>query len=96
MNAAHIGVAVNGGVVTLTGHVETLAVTHAAAEAVLRVHGVNAAAQDIEVRLGPETARTADDIAAATAWAAPGVTAVENEISIEERTPPVICCAKPF
>lgn len=60
LNAAHIGVAVRGGVVTLTGHVETFAEKFAAERAVRRVKGVTAVAQEIEVHL-PDDKKTADD-----------------------------------
>jgi osmotically-inducible protein OsmY len=65
VTAAHIGVAANAGVVTLTGHVETLAEKHAAEAAALRVKGVHAVANELEVRLAPETRRTDEAIAAA-------------------------------
>ena len=39
MTAAHIGVAANAGVITLTGHVESFAQKHAAETAVRRVKG---------------------------------------------------------
>jgi osmotically-inducible protein OsmY len=71
--ASEIGVAVKDGVVTLTGHVDTSAKKWRAEEAALRVNGVAAVANNIEVRLvnGDITAvavnalKTDDDIAAA-------------------------------
>lgn len=65
VTASHIGVTANDGVVTLTGHVENLAEKHAAEAASRRVKGVKAVADEIEVRLLPETQRTDDEIAAA-------------------------------
>ena len=60
INAAHIGVAVERGVVTLTGHVTTFAQKAAAEEVVRRVKGVKGIAQEIEVRpIGAN--KTADD-----------------------------------
>ncbi|MBB3545171.1 MULTISPECIES: BON domain-containing protein [unclassified Rhizobium] len=50
INAAHIGVTAEGGVVTLTGHVATYAEKDAAERAARRVTGVHAIAQEIEVR----------------------------------------------
>ena len=50
INAAHIGVAVECGVVTLTGHVSTYAQKAAAEDVVRRVKGVKGIAQEIEVR----------------------------------------------
>jgi osmotically-inducible protein OsmY len=65
VTAAHIGVTANDGVVTLTGHVDNYAEKHAAEAAALRVRGVSAVADEIEVRLSPETQRTDDELAAA-------------------------------
>ncbi len=60
IDAIHIGVAVDNGVATLTGHVATLAERTAAEAAVRRVRGVRAIAQEIEVR-SPSDKKTADD-----------------------------------
>lgn len=60
LNAAQIGVAVNKGVVTLTGSVGSYAEKIAAEQAVRRVKGVQAIAQEIEVRY-PNDKKTADD-----------------------------------
>lgn len=57
---AHIGVAVDKGVVTLTGHVANYAEKLAAEAAVRRVKGVRAVAEELEVRV-PNHKRTADD-----------------------------------
>ncbi len=65
VTAAHIGVAANDGVVTLTGHVASFAQKQAAEIAASQVKGVKAIAQEIEVRLPSDTARTDEDIAAA-------------------------------
>lgn len=65
VNAAHIGVTANAGVVTLTGHVESFAEKHAVEEATRRVKGVKAVAEELEVRLPVETKRSDDEIAAA-------------------------------
>jgi len=58
--ATNIGVAVEDGVVTLTGHVASSAERLAAERAVRRVGGVRAIAEEIEVRL-PTESKTADD-----------------------------------
>jgi len=50
VNAAHIGVAVNNGVMTLTGHVGSFAEKFAAERAAGRVVGVKAVAEELEVR----------------------------------------------
>jgi osmotically-inducible protein OsmY len=60
IDAAHIGVTVDGGVVTLTGHVSSYAEKIAAEEAVRRVKGVRAIAEEIEVRY-PGHKQTSDD-----------------------------------
>ena len=65
VTAGHIGVAANGGVVTLSGHVESYAKKHAAEVAARRVKGVKAVAEEIEVRLPFDARRSDDDIAAA-------------------------------
>ncbi len=63
--AAHLGVTANEGVVALTGHVDTYPQKHAAEMAVRRVKGVLAVADEIEVRLPAESARSDESIAAA-------------------------------
>lgn len=60
VNAAHIGVAVENGVVTLSGHVGSYAEKLAAEKAAKRVKGVHAIAEEIEVRF-PSDKKTADD-----------------------------------
>jgi osmotically-inducible protein OsmY len=65
VTAAHIGVTAKGGVVALTGHVESYVEKHAAETAAGRVKGVKAVAEEIEVRLPFETKRGDEDIAAA-------------------------------
>ncbi len=60
INAAHIGVAVDNGVVTLSGHVETYTEKTKAEELVRHVKGVHGIAQEIEVRY-PGHKQTADD-----------------------------------
>jgi osmotically-inducible protein OsmY len=67
IDASAIGVTAKGGVVTLTGFVDTYAGKLAAERAAKRVHGVKAVANDIEVRLKLE--RTDADIAADAARA---------------------------
>ena len=64
VNAAHIGVAANKGVVTLTGFVTSYAEKAAAERATRRVKGVKAIAEEIEVRLPSHTKRADDEIAA--------------------------------
>jgi osmotically-inducible protein OsmY len=64
VNAAHIGVTANNGVVTLTGFVTSYAEKTAAERAARRVKGVRAIAEEIEVRLPSDTKRADDEIAA--------------------------------
>lgn len=66
VDAAHIGISVRDGVVTLSGHVISFVEKFAAERAVRRVKGVKAVAQELEVRL-PSEAKTADDEIAARA-----------------------------
>jgi osmotically-inducible protein OsmY len=65
VTAAHIGVTARGGVVALTGHVESYVEKHAAETAAGRVKGVKAVAEEIEVRLPFEKKRGDEEIAAA-------------------------------
>ena len=60
VDAQDIGVAVSNGVVTLSGHVSSYAQKIAVQQAVQRVKGVQAIAQEIEVRY-PGEKKTADD-----------------------------------
>ncbi|HKH80666.1 MAG TPA: BON domain-containing protein [Methylovirgula sp.] len=60
IDAAHIGVAVADGVVTLTGYVGSYAEKTMAEHVVRRVKGVRAIAEEIEVRF-PARKKTADD-----------------------------------
>jgi len=65
IQAAHIGVAANNGVVTLSGHVDTYMEKSAAENAARRVKGVKAVAEEIEVKLAIGVKRTDEEIAAA-------------------------------
>jgi osmotically-inducible protein OsmY len=60
LDATHIGVSVEKGVVTLTGHVASFAQKQAAITAVRRINGVRAIAEEIEVRY-PFEKKVADD-----------------------------------
>jgi osmotically-inducible protein OsmY len=64
-----IGVAVKNGVVALTGWVDSFGKKWAAERAALRVRGVQAVANDIEVRLAPFDERTDVDLAEAASRA---------------------------
>src|SRR5882672_10067838 len=60
-----IGVSVKQGVVTLSGHVDSYTKKWAAEEAALRVRGVKAVANEVDVRLSSSDERTDADIASA-------------------------------
>jgi osmotically-inducible protein OsmY len=64
-DAADIGVSVDNGVVTLRGDVATYAARAAAERVALRVYGVKALANDLNVRLPGQYQRTDSDIAQA-------------------------------
>ncbi len=63
LDAAHIGVAVDQDVVTLTGHVSSYAQKLAAISAVRRVKGVHGIADEIDVRYSPDKKTSDDEIA---------------------------------
>lgn len=63
IDAANIGVAVDNGVVTLTGHVPTYVQKTATEEAVRRVKGVKGIAEEIEVRPFGSNLTADDEIA---------------------------------
>jgi osmotically-inducible protein OsmY len=65
VNAAQIGVAVDKGVVTLLGSVDTYPDKWSAEDAVKRVNGVRAVAQDLTVKVLAEHQRTDSEIATA-------------------------------
>lgn len=62
-NAAHVGVAVDRGVVTLTGHIDTYAEKAAIERAVQRVSGVAAIALELDVKLAPNHQRSDTELA---------------------------------
>ncbi len=65
VTADHIGITAAGGVVTLTGHVDSYWQKSAAERAAGRVKGVRAIAEEIEVRLPVRVHHADDEIAAA-------------------------------
>jgi osmotically-inducible protein OsmY len=67
VNAADIGVAVKDGVVTLSGNVQSYWDRTAAEQAALRVSGVRAIANELEIHLPSSSERTDEDIAEAAA-----------------------------
>jgi len=65
VNAAHIGITANAGVVTLLGRAESFFEKHEIEAAALRTRGVKAVVMEIEVKLPFDMTRGDDDIAAA-------------------------------
>lgn len=65
LDATHIGVAVNDGVVTLTGQVRSFPDRWMAERVVKQISGVKGLANDIEVRLAGDFRRNDSDLAAA-------------------------------
>jgi len=63
VDAAHIGVAVEKGVVSLSGHVSSYAEKLAAEKAVKRVKGVRAVAEGLKVRFASDKKTNDDEIA---------------------------------
>jgi osmotically-inducible protein OsmY len=63
VDAAHIGVAVEDGIVTLTGHVKIYVEKYAAERAARRVRGVKAIANEVEIKLPGSSRRSDEDIA---------------------------------
>jgi osmotically-inducible protein OsmY len=63
LDEKHIGVAVAEAIVTLTGHVPTFIQKLAAETAALRVRGVRAVANELEVRTADQSKRADDEIA---------------------------------
>jgi len=81
VDAAHIVVCVRGGVVTLSGHVDSFAEKFAAERTVHRVKGV--VAQELEVRL-PSDRKTADEeIARAVKMLSSGALVPDGRIAIK-------------
>lgn len=65
VNETHIGVSVNNGIVTLSGHVSTLGEKYGAEKAAKRVSGVKAVADEVDVKLAHHAKRSDQDIATA-------------------------------
>jgi osmotically-inducible protein OsmY len=65
VNAAHIGVSVKDGVVTLSGHVPSFAEKYTAERTAKRLYAVKAVADELEVKLPGSAIRSDEDIATA-------------------------------
>lgn len=84
LKASEIGVAVKNEVVTLSGTVNTYAKKTAVEKAAKRVSGVKAVAEDIEVRILPDTKKTDTEIAEAVLNTLKGHRAIpENKIKVK-------------
>lgn len=79
LNAADIGVSVKNGVVTLSGQVDSFYKKIAAEDAAKKVAGVKAIAEDIQIGVLPEHAKTDTEIAGAILNALKWHTAVQEE-----------------
>ena len=62
---AHIGISVNDGIVTLSGHVSSYREKYVAERSAKRVYGVKAVANELDVKLPGSSQRTDSDIAEA-------------------------------
>jgi osmotically-inducible protein OsmY len=65
VNAAHIGVSVKEGVVTLSGHVPSFAEKYTAERTAKRLYAVKAVADELEVKLPGSAIRSDEDVATA-------------------------------
>jgi osmotically-inducible protein OsmY len=63
VNEAHIGVSVTNGIITLSGHVPTYGEKYGAEKATKRVFGVKAVANELDVKLAGDFARSDADVA---------------------------------
>jgi osmotically-inducible protein OsmY len=78
INAAHIGVSVKDGIVTLSGHMDSYWERFMAERAAKRVRGVKAIANEIEVVLPGISRRSDEDIAAGV------VKALQSHVGVPE------------
>ena len=78
VDAAHVGVSVKNGIVTLTGHVSSYAEKWGAENAAKRVYGVKAVANELDVKLPGSSQLTDEDIAREV------VTALGNNVNVPD------------
>lgn len=84
LNAAHIGVAANNGIVTLSGTVDTYLEKIIAEEATKKISGVRALAEDIEIKIKGITKKTDTEIAEEVMFALKWQSSVdENKIKVK-------------
>jgi osmotically-inducible protein OsmY len=79
LNASEIGVAVRNGIVTLSGQVDSYYKKRSAEEAVKKVSGVKAIAEDIQIGVSPAYSKTDTEIAEAILIALKWHTAIQEE-----------------
>lgn len=79
LNSSEIGVAVKGGIVTLSGNVDSYSKKLAAEKAAKKVVGVKAIAEDIQIGVSPVYRKTDTEIAEAVCNALKWHTAVKEE-----------------
>jgi hypothetical protein len=86
VNSAHIGVSADGGVITLTGDVASYSDRIAAKDAVLRVKGVSAVADELIIKSSYQFTGTDSDLAETVAKVLSWTTVIpENSIKAEVR-----------
>jgi osmotically-inducible protein OsmY len=85
IDATHVGVSVENGAVTLTGHVSTYSERLAAVRAAERVYGVKVVADELEVKLPGSISPDDTDIAEAIAQVLKWNTLVPDTVEAEVR-----------
>jgi osmotically-inducible protein OsmY len=83
VNAAHIGVEVSNGVVTLAGHVTNYAEKLNAERAARRVVGVTALAIEMDVKLAGTSKRNDSELASAAVAALQSATYLPNDVKVK-------------
>lgn len=83
VNANEIGVTVHNGIVTLSGYAFSYGEKRAAEQATLRVKGVKAIAEEIDVKLPNSSVRSDADIAQAVVNALKWTTAIQEPIDVK-------------
>jgi osmotically-inducible protein OsmY len=83
VNAAHIGVEVSNGVVTLAGHVTNYAEKLNAERAVRRVAGVTALAVEMDVKLAGTSKRNDSELASSAVAALQSATYLPNDVNVK-------------
>jgi osmotically-inducible protein OsmY len=83
VNENEIGVTVHKGIVTLTGYASSYGEKRAAEQAALRVKGVNAIAEGIEVKSPTSTVHSDADIAQAVVNALKRTKGIQEEIDVK-------------